>query len=48
MITHLEIIVRILYPGSMATMDFRPNRINLNVDDNGIINSVTMGVQLVA
>jgi len=35
--------VRILFPGQMATMDFRPQRININVSDNDIIKSVTMG-----
>ena len=35
--------VRILFPGSMATRDHRPERININVDGNGIVNSVNMG-----
>ena len=35
--------VRVLTPGSMATMDFRANRVNVNVDAAGKIVSVHMG-----
>ena len=35
--------VRVLTPGSMATMDFRTNRVNVTVDAAGKIVSVHMG-----
>ena len=35
--------VRILKPGMMATMDFRDDRLNLRLDDHGLIASVTCG-----
>jgi len=34
---------RVLEPGAMATMDYLPQRINLNVDDDGIVTSVECG-----
>lgn len=32
--------IRIIQPGSMVTEDFRPDRLNVNVDANGIITSL--------
>ncbi|SHI78561.1 I78 family peptidase inhibitor [Wenxinia saemankumensis] len=34
---------RILYPDSMATMDYRPDRINFYVSEGGIIQRVACG-----
>ncbi len=34
---------RILPPGSMATMDYSPNRINVHTDENGTITAVRCG-----
>jgi len=35
--------VRVLRPGAVATMDMRPDRINLHVDDEGTIHRVSCG-----
>ncbi|WP_213981816.1 I78 family peptidase inhibitor [Sphingomonas sp. dw_22] len=35
--------VRWLEPGSVMTMDFRPDRLNLNVDEQGRITSARCG-----
>ena len=35
--------VRILKPGSMATMDYSPTRLNVNVDTSGKILSISCG-----
>lgn len=35
--------IRVLHPGSMATMDYSPSRINIKVDDNEVIIEVTCG-----
>jgi len=35
--------VRVLKPGMAATMDFRDDRLNLNLDDHGVIVSVNCG-----
>lgn len=32
--------IRIIQPGSMITEDFRPDRLNVNVDANGVITSL--------
>jgi len=29
--------IRVLTPGSVVTMDFRPDRLNVDVDENGVI-----------
>lgn len=34
---------RVLGPNAMATMDFSAERINLHVDDNGVVTGVTCG-----
>ncbi len=38
-----DAFIRVLQPGQMVTMEYRFGRINLNVDDNGVIVSVTCG-----
>ena len=35
--------VRVLKPGMMATMDFRDDRLDLHLDEHGVIASVTCG-----
>lgn len=35
--------VRVLKPGDAATMDFRPDRLNVHVDDAGVIESLRCG-----
>lgn len=35
--------VRVLAPGDAATMDFRPERLNIDVDDNNVIQSLRCG-----
>ena len=35
--------VRVLKPGMAATMDFRDDRLNLNLDEHGVIVSVSCG-----
>ena len=35
--------IRILKPDSVATMDYRPERANIYVDENGTINKVSCG-----
>jgi hypothetical protein len=35
--------VRVLKPGDAATMDFRDDRLNLHLDDNGAIARATCG-----
>lgn len=35
--------IRILHPGDMVTMEYMEGRINLTVDDDGVIKSVTCG-----
>lgn len=35
--------VRVLKPGDAATMDFRPDRLNVHVDDAGLIESLRCG-----
>ncbi|TPX57641.1 hypothetical protein PhCBS80983_g03699 [Powellomyces hirtus] len=34
---------RVLPPNSMMTMDFRPERLNVEVDANNVVKKVTMG-----
>lgn len=36
-------LYRVLKPGSVMTMDFSAERVNLNVDDHDVITSVTCG-----
>ncbi|WP_081948930.1 I78 family peptidase inhibitor [Litchfieldella xinjiangensis] len=35
--------IRVLRPGDMATMDHRPERINLHLDEKGVISRITCG-----
>lgn len=35
--------VRVLKPGEAATMDFRDDRLNLHLDEHGVIATVTCG-----
>jgi len=35
--------VRLLRPGQMVTMDYREGRLNLKLDDKGVIREVTCG-----
>jgi hypothetical protein len=35
--------VRAVYPGDMVTMDHRPDRLNLGLDDDGIIVALSCG-----
>ncbi|MFW2852207.1 I78 family peptidase inhibitor [Sphingomonas sp. TX0543] len=35
--------VRVLYPGQAATMDFRADRLNINVGERNIIRSLNCG-----
>lgn len=35
--------VRVLAPGDAATMDFRPERLNIDIDDNNIIQTLRCG-----
>lgn len=35
--------VRILYPGSISTSDYKPQRLNVNIDNNGIITKLSCG-----
>jgi len=34
---------RVLKPDSMSTMDYKPERLNVHVDDEGTVNKVTHG-----
>jgi hypothetical protein len=34
---------RILKPDSMKTMDFKPDRVNIHVDDDGTVKSISQG-----
>ncbi|KAL2221306.1 peptidase inhibitor I78 family-domain-containing protein [Thermoascus aurantiacus ATCC 26904] len=34
---------RIIRPGDMVTMDYRPERLNVHVDDNGTVRDVRFG-----
>lgn len=36
-------IHRIIHPGTIVTMDFRPDRVNININEEGIIVSVGPG-----
>jgi hypothetical protein len=38
-----NLYIRVLKPGSCYTMEYMPSRINLHVDDKGIITSVVRG-----
>ena len=35
--------VRVIQPGTMVTMDFRQDRLNLKLDDKGVVQDVTCG-----
>ncbi len=35
--------VRVLGPGTMATMDYRPDRLNIDIDDRSIVRRVRCG-----
>lgn len=35
--------VRVIRPGDMVTLDFRPERLNIRIDDNDVIESVECG-----
>lgn len=35
--------VRVIRPGMMVTMDFRPDRLNIDVDDKGIVTNFRCG-----
>ena len=35
--------VRTIAPGAMVTMDYRPDRLNLTVDDKGVVRAVRCG-----
>lgn len=35
--------VRVIRPGTMVTMDFRPDRLNIDVDDKGIVTNLRCG-----
>ncbi|MEO1014985.1 MAG: I78 family peptidase inhibitor [Pseudomonadota bacterium] len=35
--------VRVLKPGAIATMDYSPNRLNIHVDEDGVITRVRCG-----
>ena len=39
----LDVDVRILPPGSMMTMDHRPDRLNVDLDDAGVITRLWCG-----
>lgn len=39
----LPINRRVLYPDSMATMDFRPDRMNVYIDKNNVILRIAFG-----
>lgn len=34
---------RVIRPGTMVTMDFRPDRLNIDVDDKGIVTNLRCG-----
>jgi hypothetical protein len=34
---------RVLKPDSMSTMDFKPDRLNIHVDDDGTVKKVSQG-----
>lgn len=34
---------RVIFPGMMVTMDYRPDRVNIRVDGSHVILSVSMG-----
>ncbi|KAL1992353.1 hypothetical protein VTN49DRAFT_4385 [Thermomyces lanuginosus] len=34
---------RVVKPGDMTTMDFRPDRLNIHVDDDGTVRDVKFG-----
>lgn len=34
---------RVLKPDSMQTMDFKPDRLNIHVGDDGVVNKVSKG-----
>ncbi|MGJ8546876.1 MAG: I78 family peptidase inhibitor [Sulfitobacter sp.] len=34
---------RVIYPGDAVTLDFDPARINVNVDDQGLVKNFTCG-----
>lgn len=35
--------VRVLHPGTPATMDYRPDRVNIDVNDRGAITGIRCG-----
>lgn len=39
----LPLGTRVLGPNSIATMDYRPNRLNIHIDSNGIVQRVNYG-----
>jgi hypothetical protein len=34
---------RVIQPGGMSTMDFKPERVNVHVSDDGTVHKVTKG-----
>ena len=38
-----SMVVRVLHPGEVVTMEFRFDRVNITVDDAGAITQVTCG-----
>ena len=35
--------VRVIRPGTMVTMDFRPDRLNIDVNDKGVVTNLRCG-----
>jgi hypothetical protein len=35
--------VRVIRPGMMVTMDFRPDRLNIDLDDKGVVTNLRCG-----
>ncbi|MGH1577377.1 I78 family peptidase inhibitor [Planktotalea sp.] len=39
----LTLTYRVIYPGDVVTMDHAPERLNIDVDDNGIVSGLRCG-----